>query len=322
MREFYDFIMGKAIFIDILIFLILLSACMLLVFRIRWIELIRNLMRRGFNEMDESARKRLLDSRRQLMMLQKRHSLWYRLERELNYSGWKRRFPFLTVELWVSVNVFASALCVIVLWMGFGLKTMLFGMVFLWGIEYLMLYICKIRAFRSVNSNLIKFLDFLGNYSITSGELTGIFTQISKYLEEPLCSALDECSYEAGTTGDVSMALLSMAEKIEHPKFKELARNMEISARYCADFTVLVNGSRKSMREYIRLREERKGMMREALINMALLLIMSVFTLLVVDGLIETSIWDILLKTLPGRIAMGVVIFISFLFVGRLSERR
>ena len=322
MKEFCDFIMRNSIFIDALIFMLLLCACLLLVFRMRWIELAVNLMRRGFSGMDEASRNRLLESRRNLMTLQESHSLWYRLERELNYSGWKRKFPFLTVEIWIFFNVFAGALVAIVLCVGFGWKVMLAGLALSAGVEYLSLYMCKMRAFRSVNSNLIKFLDFLGNYSITAGELTGIFTQISRYLEEPLCSALDECSYEAATTGDVSLALLSMAEKIEHPKFKELARNMEISARYCADFTLLVNGSRKSMREYMRLREERKGMMREALINMALLLLMSVFTLLIVDGLIETSIWDILLKTLPGKIAMGVVIFISFLFVCRLSERR
>lgn len=322
MRGFYDFLNNYSIFIDILIFALLLSGSLLLVYRIRWLELVRRLMQRGIEEIDEAARKRLLENRRQLLSLQKRHSLWHRLERELNYSGWKRRFPFLTAELWMSANIFISALLFIVLLAGLGWKRTLFCLVFLWGIEYLILHICKMAAFRKVNSNLIKFLDFLGNYSITAGELTGIFTQISKYLEEPLCSALEECSYEAGTTGDVSMALLSMADKIEHPKFKELARNMEISVRYCADFSLLVNSSRRSMREYLRLREERRGMMREALINMALLLIMSVFTLLIVDGLIETSIWDILLKTLPGRIAMGVVIFISFLFVGRLSERR
>ncbi|MCM1101951.1 MAG: hypothetical protein NC079_09615 [Clostridium sp.] len=280
------------------------------------------LMRRGKEEMDEAARLRLLEDRRHLLTLQEGHSLRYRLDRELDYSGWKRRFPFLTAELWMALNLLPAALWAVMLPVGFGWLHWFVGAVALWGLEYLVLQICKARAFRSVNSNLIKFMDFLGNYSIAAGELSGIFTQISRYLEEPLRSVLDECSYEMQTTGDTRLALLSMAEKIEHPKFKELVRNMEISVRYCADFTYLVNGSRRMMREYLRLREERKGMVREAAINMLLLLLMSGITLTIVAGLAETSVWTLLKDTIPGRVATGVVALILLLFLRKCSERR
>jgi Flp pilus assembly protein TadB len=307
---------------NLLIFCLLLSGCVLLGFRVHWLEAAQNLMRRSREGLDEAARRRLLENRRQLLTLQKEHSVWYRLEQELNYSGWKRWFPFLTAELWVAGNVFCAAVLGGVLLVGMGWKRAVLGIAVLTVGEYLILSVCKARAFRKVNTNLIKFLDFLGNYSITAGELTGIFTQISKYVEEPLRSALDECSYEAQTTGDTSLALLSMAEKIEHPKFKELVRNMEISVRYCADFTLLVNSSRRIVREYLRMVEERKSLMREAMINMLLLLVMSAFTLVIVDGLLETSIWELLVKSLPGRIALGITAFILFLFAGKLAERR
>lgn len=306
----------------LLILGLLVYAFTLLFLRARWLELARGLMRRSKVGMDEAARKRLLENRRRLLTLQKEHSVWYRLEQELNYSGLKRRLPFLTAELWAAGNLCVTALLIVFLPMGFGWKRALLVTGCFWGAEYLFLYLCKVRAFRSVNANLIKFLDFLGNYSVTAGELTGIFTQISKYVEEPLRSALDECSYEAQTTGDTGMALLVMAEKIEHPKFKELVRNMEISVRYCADFSLLVSSSRKSLREYLRLGEERGSMLREAVINMALLLLMSAFTLVIVDGLTEISVWTLLLNSTPGHLALGVVGFILFLFVKKLVERR
>ena len=316
MKEYYK------VGIYVLAFSLLLLACMMLCLRIRWLKLAGNLMRRSKLEMDEAARRRLLENRRQLLTLQKRSGIWYRLEQELNYSGWKRRLPFLTPELWLAANIFVTAVLILILTAGLGWKKALLGAAVFWGAEYLIFSICKQRAFRSVNTNLIKFLDFLGNYSVTAGELTGIFTQISKYVEEPLRSALDECSYEAQTTGDTGLALLVMAEKIEHPRFKELVRNMEISVRYCADFSLLVNSSRKSLREYLRLGEERRSMMREAVINMMLLLSMSGFTLVIVDGLIEVSIWTLLWETLPGRFALGIVGFILLLFVKKLAERR
>ena len=316
MREYYREICY------VLVFCLLLSGCGLLCVRVRWLEIMSNLMKRSREEMEEAAGKRLLENRRQLMVLQKKHSLWYRMEQELNYSGWKRRIPLLTAELWIALNILAMAGVFILLLVGMGWKTAILGTAAFLGVEYMLLYICKLKNFRSVNSNLIKFLDFLGNYSVTAGELTGIFMQISKYVEEPLRSVLDECSYEAQTTGDTSLALLSMAEKLEHPKFKELVRNMEISVRYLADFSLLVNSSRRIMREYLRLGEERRSMMREALVNMVLLLTMSVFTLAVVDGLIEASIWTILWDTLPGRIALGVVGLILILFLRKFLERR
>ena len=184
--------------------------------------------------------------------------------------------------------------------------------------EYLLLCVSKAREARRVNENLIRLLNFLGNYSITAGEVTGIFNQISKYVDEPVKSALNECCYEARTTGDAGMALLVMAEKIEHPKFKELALNLEISIRYCADFTALVEGSRRSVRQYLRLGEERKEILKEAAANMLLLLGMSLFAFMTEDRLIEESVWTILFHTIPGYVALGGTAVILLLFIRQI----
>lgn len=305
-----------------LIFFMLWFGFTLLFSRARWFQLASALLKRSKEGMDEAARRRLLDNRKQLLTLQKRNTVWYRLEQELNYSGLKRRIPFLTAEIWLVGNILFLTVASMGLLMGFGWKTMLVGVMGLVAAEYLFFYVCKSRAFRSVNSNLIKFLDFLGNYSVTSGDITGVFAQISRYVDDPLRTVLEECSYEAKTTGDAGLALLTMGEKIEHPKFKELVRNMEISMRYSADFSLLVHNSRRMMREYLRFDRERKGMMREAVINMTLLLGMSAFTLVIVNGLLETSVWVLLGQTIPGRIALVVVGVILIRFGMKLAERR
>ena len=176
----------------------------------------------------------------------------------------------------------------------------------------------KLRMVQKVESNLLKFLDFLGNYSITSGEITGVLGQIGKYMEEPLGSVLDECCYEAQITGDVSMALLSMAEKIEHPRFRELVKNLEVSVRYCGDLRAVVNSSRRTLREYQKITAERKNMLREAGINMMLLLVLSGVVLVTVDGLVEISVWQVLLFSLPGNLALVTLINIFVLFGAQL----
>lgn len=300
------------------VFILLFMGFWLLFRRIRWLKLMSGLLHRTKESMDESYRRRLLENRQRLLAVQKEHSLWVRLEQELQYSGLAAHLPFLTVERWIAVNVAVEALIFILFLIVLGQRAAWMGALLLLAGEILFIQACKMRAMRSVNNNLLKFLDFLGNYSITAGEITGIFHQVSKYVDEPLKGVLEECCYEAQTTGDAGLALLSMAEKIEHPKFKELVRNMEINLRYCADFTILVRSSRRGMRDYLKLGEERRSMMREAVINMGLLLGMSLFVLFTVNRLTDISIWRVLFDTMPGRIALGVVGIILLLFLGQI----
>ncbi len=284
-------------------------------------SMIRRLMHRTFESMDAAARQRVHENRQLLTVLQERRGFLYRVEQRLVYSGLTSKYHFLTPELWILGNLVLSAAgyFIVLICSGSFLAALsvLVGMqVLRSGLESALMA----RNYRAVNENLMKFLDFLGNYSITVGEVTGILNQISKYLDEPLHSVLDECYYEAQTSGDVSLALLSMAEKIEHPRFKELVRNMEISLRYSADFTTLVSSSRRAVREHMRTRQERKSLVNEALVNMLILLGMSVVILVIVEQLIKTSMKQILFETLPGRISLAVIITIFVLLYRQIRK--
>jgi len=232
----------------------------------------------------------------------------------------KVRFPKLTVELWIAGSLAAAALLMAILTLFFGFLAGILGAVMLIAVEFGVLQYLRTANLRAVNENMMKLLDFLGNYSITAGEVTSIFHQVSRYMEEPVRGVLDACYYEAQISGDTGLALLSMAEKIEHPKFKELARNMEISLRYCADFTLLVAGSRRSLREYLRIAQERKGMLREALINMLLLSGLSLVVLFAVGHLVQMPALQLFTTTLPGRIGLVVLAVIGVLFMGQMRK--
>lgn len=305
-----------------IILLVCLTAGFLFLFL--WMErdsILRNAVRKTFDSMDAAARRRVWENRKLRAFLEERKGVLYKLEQDLLYSGLAGRFRFLTPELCIVGNLAASAGIYFLVvafcgsWLAGGA-----GIAVLQAVWYLTLSLLKGRNYRRVNDNLMKFLDFLGNYSITAGEVTGIFNQISKYLDEPLRSVLDECYYEAQTCGDTGLALLTMAQKIEHPRFKELVRNIEISARYCADFTALVANSRRALREHMRTRQERKSMVYEAMVNMLILGAMAVFILMMVGQLIDASIWDILLHTLPGRICITVIMVIFILMYRQIRN--
>ena len=284
------------------IFCLIFTGFLLLFGRIRWVETAKSLLSRTKKGMDQSARLRVLENRHKLQELQRNNTWICRVEEFLCYCGMRRRFPACTPEKWIAGNLLGMTVIFGVL-LGSSGKFLiaLSGIMISGAMEYLFLSTLRAEELRMTNENLLKCLNFLGNYSLTAGK-----------------GALEECAYEAQTTGDSSLALLSMAERIEHPKIKELARNLEISIRYMADLTTLVDSSRRSAREYLRMEEERKGMLREAGINMALLLGMSVFALLTVDRLIDVSVWKIVSGTLPGHLAVGVYGLILFLFLRKL----
>ena len=304
--------------IYIIVFLLLWCGFFLLFYEINILQQLSELMKRTAADLDAASRQRTLEGRKQLLELHEKHTLLFSLERQLQYTGLKLRFPKLTVEWWIAGNIAAAAGVFLLLLLLFGLWPAIGGSLCLAMVEGLLLRILRSVNLRRVNNSLMKLLDFLGNYSVTAAEATSVFSQVSRYMEEPLRSALDICCYEAQTTGDSGLALLSMAEKIEHPKFKELARNMEISIRHCADFSALVKSSRKSLREYLRISQERRGMLREAYVNMALLLGMSMVVLLTVGSLTGVSLIKLLIGTLPGRIGICILLAIFGMLGGQL----
>ena len=299
----------------VVLFIELLSGFLLLFWWIRRDSIIHNLTYHAYENMEQAARKRAEDRRSTLLLKNTRKGILFHLEQQLLYSGLTDKIPFLTPELWITGNLILVALCYTIgtilsnnWWLGF-LIILIFEVS-----VYLLQNLLVLRNYNAVDRELLKFLDFLGNYSITSGEVTIILKQISGYLEEPLKSVLEECYYEAQTTGDTGMALLSMAEKVQHPKFKELVRNMEISMRYSADFTILVSQSRKSIREHMRMRQEQKALASEAWVNILILGAMTVIILKTVEVLIGVPIQDILLKTWVGRGCLMSILVILFLF--------
>lgn len=273
-----------------LLILVLLFTGFFLLFReMGTLKRIADALKKTRSGMNAASRQRSLADRQNLLNMQEKHSRWYSLEQQLQYCGVKNRFPGITAEWWLLGNLGAASMLFTAVSAVGGAGSAAVMLLGFTGAEQLFLRRLRKTNLRRTEENLTKLLDFLGNYSITSGEITGIFGQISRYMEEPVKSALDTCCYEAATTGDVGMALLAMAERIEHPKFKELARNMEVSVRFCADFSVLVSSSRRSLREYLRVAQERRGMLREGAINLMLLAGMSVVVLLIVGSFTESG---------------------------------
>ena len=305
----------------ILLFAELAGAFGLLFWWIRRESIIHNVMRLAYENLEQAAKRRVQDNRQGMYLLNRPKGILQRLERQLLYSGLSTKLPGLTPEVYITGNLLIAVCIYFLFSLAGGAWWLGLAAILIFEVSVILLQNQLIlRNYNAVDENLLKFLDFLGNYSITSGEVTVIISQISGYMDEPLKTVLEECYYEAQTSGDVSMALLSMAEKIQHPKFKELVRNLEISMRYSADFTILVSQSRKSVREHIRMRQERKALTSEAWVNILILGIMTVVILKAVEALIGVPLEEILLQSWVGRGCLAGIVVILLLFYGQIRK--
>ena len=244
-----------------------------------------------------------------------RRCLW--LAKRLN-------LPSLTPENWILLQLlFAAGIVLVTGLLGISLRIGVLIIVLLILLQYMGVSALMAADYKAVDENLLKFLDFLGNYSITSGEITSILYQISGYLDEPLRSVLEECYFEAQTLGDTNAALLGMTEKIQHPKFGEVIRNIEITMRYSADFTILVSQSRRSVREHMRMRQERKALAKEAWINMMILGAMTLVIFMTVENLVDVSMETVLFGTWVGRgclMGIGVILLLFYRQVRKIDQ--
>ena len=119
---------------------------------------------------------------------------------------------------------------------------------------------------------------------------------------------------EAQTTGNVSAALMGLSEQFEHEKFKEIIINLEVCSRYTANLKVIVDSLRRNLMDAKRASQERRAIADSAIVEMVILSVMLLIVLVVVDTMVKASIWDILLHSIVGYIALGVAGFCYLIF--------
>ena len=261
-----------------------------------------------------------LERRKRIKERTGKEDFFAKLDRALEYSCIKRRYPKVTSEKFVAGLSVICALLLISAGMLYGFViSLIVNCVFL-AFVYILIRCMEISALKKTGDDLPRLLDLLGSFAATGAVYSNIFGQISIYMNEPLRSVFDECAAEGRMSGDISLALLSMADKIEHPQFKQLIRNMEITSRHSEDITGLVVSTRRSLRDYIREASRRKTILRESAINMILLLIMSFAVLAITASLSETTPSAVLFGSLPGKISLGVIAGVALMYFGQASK--
>ncbi len=233
---------------------------------------------------------------------QEKINFLYRLDLLLLQSNCKRIFPFVNSEIFLIIMLSLSAL-------GFVIADILsqsyiLGIIcslFIILLFYLVLYIISGIHYKRTENEILTFINLLENYSKTSDDLISIFGRLFYYLEEPLKSAVEDCYIEGRSTGDLSFALSNLSNRIEHQKFKEVIRNLEICARHEANYGEIVNDSRGLLRDFIASQKERKAIIQNGRIEILIIMACSIIMVGMLNGFMERGLWQVLLQTLLGN---------------------
>lgn len=288
--------------------------------RMREGDEIRKAAEKALLGIEEKGRKSALEKREAIKMRTESESMIARIDRALVYSGIKRRFPKVYAEIFIAGLCICSAAILMIIGAGAGLVPGIICVLLFLAAVYVCIRCMEISALKRTGEDLPRLLDLLGSFAASGAVYSNIFGQISIYMNEPLRSAFEDFEAEGRTNGDISMALLSLADRIEHPQFKQLIRNMEITSRHSEDIEGLVNDTRRSLRDYIREASDRKTMLRESAINMGLLMLMSYVVLVITAGLSETDAMTVITGTIPGRVTIGVMAAVLLMYFGQAAS--
>lgn len=289
----------------------LLAGSFLLVRYLARYRIISTALKRGREQLQEQA---WLGSRRYFgtfgtVAYGEKETGFGRLDQKLQYSGLRHTFPFLTVEMYLFFLVLSAGI-------GYFLMLVLSGRPFLsllalgcgpCCLQMLVSALC-LKNYRQTEAEMTVLLNLLDSYSITASDLHGILYRISPFLREPLRTTLEECYYEVQTTGDTARALEHMTGKLEHPLFCQLVKNLEMSSRYNADYSSVVQGSRRSVQDYLAYRRKKKAISNVAKAEMTILGLAAAASFGLMGFIMNADIWNMLFHTGIGN---GLLLFMA-----------
>lgn len=274
-------------------------------------KVIENGLTAARGSLDAATAKRQVDARIDLLLREQRDkNRWERLiekpEKLYTYSriGKMTRLNF---ELWAVLLTITTAVVYFatVIITGHPGTALAAATGYFATVKVAELYLSR-RNYKIIDRALLPFLNQLGNFSAINGEITNVLHQTAQYTPPVLAEALEECYIEAQTSGNVSAALMGLADQFEHDKFKEIITNLEVCSRYTANLKVIVDSLRGNLMDAKRASQERRAIADSAIVEMVIMSCMLLVVLVIVDTMIQVSIWDILFHSAAGYIALAV----------------
>ena len=172
------------------------------------------------------------------------------IDENIKYSGLQNKCPLLTTELFLvgEIVVLAAAFLSASVLSGSILKGAAVTALLVFGVE---LYFNghRQRCYDRVEDELLPFINSIDAYAASTDDIISIFEKSIPVLNGPLKDAVYKAVEQSKRTGNCSEVLRNLEDSIEHPFFKKLIRNLEISSRHSANYKDIITECRYQLDE-------------------------------------------------------------------------
>ncbi len=252
-----------------------------------------------------------------------KESFLLKLDKTITYSNIRRYIPFLNSGVFIFSLVFFSSIALI---LGTVLSDLSVGVTL--AVIIVLTYVSVVlflsnKNYKQVEKNIVSFMNLVENYSKTNNDLVAILGKVYPYLEEPLKSNVLEAYQLGKRTGNTDMALERLQNSVQHKYFREIIRNLTICSHYEANYEEIIEDSRSQLMEYLAGKEERAAMVRNARIELIILIATSAVVMYLMGSFIGTNVIQALRGSFFGEVILiyliGILAVIAFnlIFMGR-----
>lgn len=158
-------------------------------------------------------------------------------------------------------------------------------------IRYGYLSILRFKNNREVESEVVLFLNMLGNYSTGNSEIISIFAAIAHKFKPVLQTCLMECVAESQGTEGTIKALDNLGRKIESRKFKEVLKSLEISQRFSGGFGQTVNSLRRDAQGFLAEKKKLNELIKQNLITLCVVVGAILIMIYVLGQMLNENVW-------------------------------
>lgn len=247
------------------------------------------------------------------------------LKAKIYYSGIKKTIPFMNCGWYLTMTAAIAVIGMIITYTITDNKLVTFIISVISGmVAYVSVYIKANINYKKVDNQLVKFANLIDNFSKTgSGEIISLLRNVSSYLEEPLYTAVTNCTNEALVTGKDEEALDRLKERIESTLFGDMITNLQIASKHECNYSEVITAYRRVLRDHSRSVQNTKSIISIARADIIIMIAMTCIIMAMVQGMLSKSIVTILTGSGAGIICILflvvilIIIIAIFISIGR-----
>lgn len=237
-----------------------------------------------------------------------------KLDTEIEMSGLRRKYPFLTTEILialVSVISIVVGIFTAMIFKNFLLTVMVVALLFF--AYRLTMKMLVEKTIKKIDDGLVEFINQLFSYSNASNDIVTIVGYAVPYLNEPLYSVMQACVHEARMTGNIDLAFQRVNLKLKHRQLNMFLDNLVECSHNSANYKEVINRSYETIAVYVSNKEKRKAKANEGnTAIIAMLIVLFVSLLFILKVFVKEVISVFFFSSMGGKFVFATFLFTCF----------